>query len=364
MGGWRNRIIEWLEPIGRRMALLPPLQIFVIGFLLTVLIGWVDYQSGAEITLALAYLGPIALVTWFSSLPAALMLASLCVAFWIGEEYANGVTMSSYWVPIVNCTIRLLFYVFLILVMRQFRHLHRNLERLAGERAALLAAEIAERQKLERAMLGIAEREQRRIGQDLHDSLCQHLTGTALASQALAERLDGRSDSDAARAHKIVDLVEEGIAMARGMAKGLHPVDLEADGLMQALEEFAAAASDLFHVRCRFECPVPVLIHLPATATHLFRIAQEAVSNSVKHGQAADIVIVLEGTDDGVRLAVRDDGGGLPDPLPASGGMGLRIMADRARVIGGQFASCSMRHRGTEIACLVPQSALMEATHA
>ena len=363
MGGAYRTGMERLAPFARRMVLLSPRQIFALGFALTVFIGWLDYQSGAEITLALAYLGPIALVTWYSSLSDALLLSVVCVAFWIGEEYANGVRMSSYWVPVINCAIRLLFYVFLVLAIRQFRHLHRNLERLAGERATLLAAEIAERQKLERAMLTIAEREQRRIGQDLHDSLCQHLTGTALVAQALAERLEARHDKDGVRAHKIVDLVEESIAMARGMAKGLHPVDLEADGLMQAFEEFSAAASELFHVRCRFECPMPVLIHQPATATHLYRIAQEAVSNAVKHGKASEIVILLEENEEGVRLAVSDNGKGLPDPLPVHDGMGLRIMADRARVIGGRFAWGDGKPGGTEIACLVPQAALMEAAH-
>lgn len=342
--------------------LMPRWQIFLLGLSLVFLIGWIDYTSGAQIALALAYLGPLVLVAWFSNLPAALALATICVILRYADDYADGMRMS-YWAVAVNGGTRLLFYGSLILLMRQLRHLQHNLERLATERARLLAAEIAERQKLEGAMLTIAEREQRRIGQDLHDSLCQHLTGTALVAQALSERLEAREDRDSERAHKIVDLLEDGIAMARGMAKGLHPVDLQSDGLMQALEEFSVAASDLFHVRCRFECPMPVLIHQPGTATHLYRIAQEAVSNAVKHGRASEIVILLEENEAGVRLAVNDNGCGLPDPLPTHDGMGMRIMADRARVIGGRLAKRSGKQRGTEIACLLPQSALMEVAH-
>jgi signal transduction histidine kinase len=226
------------------------------------------------------------------------------------------------------------------------------LEARVEERALALARETAERQRLEHEMLEISEREQRRIGQDLHDGLCQHLTGTALAGHVLAEQLTG---PQAAGARRVVDLIEEAISLARRMAKGLHPVEMQADGLMQALEEFTATTSEMFGLRCRFECHTPILIHSPATATHLYRIAQEAVSNAIKHGQASDILVSLEDTEQGLRLSVTDNGAGLQAPARPAG-MGLRIMADRAKMIGGLFSIAEGRRGGVELSCFLPQA--------
>lgn len=360
MGGLRSLLKRVSAPLGWRLAAMPSWQIVALASALIGLISVADYLTGVEITLALAYLAPIALACWYAGGTAGLVMAGLCVLMRAVIEDVSGVVMSSLWVPVENGAVRLLFYSSLALGLSHLKHLHSNLELLANQRAVALAQEIAERQKLERAMLDISEREQRRIGQDLHDSLCQHLTGIALVSQALAERLEGRGDAEAARALKVVDLVEDGISMARGMAKGLHPVEMQADGLMQALEEFAANTTEIFGVTCRFDCQVPVLIHVPATATHLYRIAQEAASNAIKHGQASEIVILLEETEQGVHLAVSDNGKGLPDPLPSNAGMGLRIMADRAKVIGGALARFPGRTCGTRIDCRIPQMALDE----
>ena len=112
---------------------------------------------------------------------------------------------------------------------------------------------------------------------------------------------------------------------------------MEADGLMLALEEFAATSSELFRMSCRFECDSPVLIHDPATAGHLYRIAQEAVGNAIKHGKARNILIRLDASEEGTVLSIKDDGLGLPEPLPANRGLGLRIMAHRTAMIGGVF---------------------------
>jgi signal transduction histidine kinase len=110
----------------------------------------------------------------------------------------------------------------------------------------------------------------------------------------------------------------------------------------------------MFGVECRFECDSPVLVNTPGVASNLYRIAQEAVSNAIKHGRARSIVISLDASDAGLRLAVADDGNGIPDPLPEPKGMGLRIMADRARVIGARFDTGSSPTGGTMIVCSVP----------
>jgi signal transduction histidine kinase len=128
---------------------------------------------------------------------------------------------------------------------------------------------------------------------------------------------------------------------------------MEADGLMQALEELAAISSDLFKISCRFECDSPVLFRDTATAGHLYRIAQEAVSNAVRHGKAKNISIQLEAIEDGVALRIKDDGVGLPDSPSNSGGLGLRIMAHRATMIGATFEAVRDDSRGTIVSCVL-----------
>ena len=219
------------------------------------------------------------------------------------------------------------------------------------QRTDALTEEMTERERLERELLEISEREQRRIGQDLHDGLCQHLTGATLAGQVLEEKLAALNLIEAGDASKVVRIVEEAINLSRRLAKGLYPVEMEADGLMLALEEFAATSSELFKVACRFECDSPVLIHDPATAGHLYRIAQEAVRNAIKHGKARNVLIRLDVREESTVLSIKDDGVGLPKPLPENRGLGLRIMAHRSTMIGGVFNARRNETGGTLATC-------------
>jgi signal transduction histidine kinase len=349
------------ERLERWMAAHSSEQIGLACLLAVFLIGYFDYATGPEITISAVYVIPISIAAVFVGPRPALGLAVLAILVSSLSDYAAGLRVSRGYVPVLNGLLRLLLFSFLVFVLARLRRLQSSLEKRVEDRAQALAHETAERQRLEHEMLEISEREQRRIGQDLHDGLCQHLTGTALASQVLAEKLDAHARTEAGAAHRIVDLVEEAISMARGMAKGLHPVELQADGLMQALEEFAATTTQLFGVQCRFECPTPVLIHSPITATHLYRIAQEAVGNAIKHGQAKSITVTLEENEDGLRLGVSDDGRGLDKGQAGAKGMGLRIMADRAKMIGGRFNVASHRSQGVELSCLIPQVPQMEA---
>jgi signal transduction histidine kinase len=200
----------------------------------------------------------------------------------------------------------------------------------------------------------VSEREQRRIGHDLHDSLCQHLTATALAGQVLSERLAARSLTEAADADKVVELVEEGINLARSLARGLYPVEMEAEGLMAAFRELADNLTKRTKVTCVFDCRTPVLVHDGATATHLYRIVQEAVSNAMRHGKARRIGISLSEEAGHVTLTIEDDGGGLPDDWQTREGLGIRIMAHRAAMIGGSLSVEPAPTGGTIVTCSVP----------
>jgi len=207
---------------------------------------------------------------------------------------------------------------------------------------------------LEHELLHISEREQRRVGHDIRDSLCQHLTGTALAGQVLAENLKARGSPQARDANRVVELIEEGITLSRNLAKGLNTVRSSPDGLMEALEDFAASTSDLFKISCQFECPLPVLIGEAETSEHLYRIAQEAVGNAIKHGHAKNILIRLETSGSGKVLKVIDDGSGLPSAPLNGKGMGLRIMSYRAELIGARFNIRRRETSGTVVTCLLP----------
>jgi signal transduction histidine kinase len=215
--------------------------------------------------------------------------------------------------------------------------------------ADVLAAAI-ERRQLEEELLAAAGLEQRRIGQDLHDGLCQHLAGIEFRVEALARDL---ADDPAARdeAEKIGALLRDGIRQARTLALGLAPVKLENNGLMSALTELAAGSAHLYRVECGFTCDPPVLVTDVAMATHLYRIAQEAISNAVRHARAKTIALTLRLAGAAAVLTVANDGAPLPAEPERAGGMGLRIMRYRAELIGATLRLGSTAEGKTELNC-------------
>jgi len=214
-----------------------------------------------------------------------------------------------------------------------------------------LLREIEERRRLEREILAISERERRRIGHELHDSLGQQLTGIAIMTKVLEQKLDGRSLADSADAREIGQLVNRALEETRGLAKGLHPVDLGADGLMSALQELAAHTGQLFGIRCTFSCDRPVRIGDASVAIHLYRIAQEAVTNAIKHGKAENIVISLASDSNMPILTVRSDGLDFPEAPPKDKGMGLQIMGYRAEMIDAWLDVRRDAPGGTVVTC-------------
>ena len=319
--------------------------------LIVLVIGLVDFWTGHEISFSVFYLLGVALAVWLVGCGFGIVISVLSVVVWLAGDFASGARFASPLIPIWNALILLAFYLVVVWLLHRLRTFQEELAEQVRDRTAALTEEMAERERLERELLEISEREQRRIGQDLHDGLCQHLTGTTLAGQVLEEKLAAQNLPEARDAHQLVALVEDGIHLSRRLAKGLYPVEVEADGLMLALDEYAAITSELFKTRCRFECDLPVLIHDAATAGHLYRMAQEAVRNAIKHGKAKNILIRLEASEEGLLLSIKDDGCGLPKSLPKDRGMGLRIMAHRAAMIGGRFSALADPTGGTLISC-------------
>jgi PAS domain S-box-containing protein len=214
-----------------------------------------------------------------------------------------------------------------------------------------IVRDLTERKRLERQILEISDREKQRIGQDLHDGLGQHLAGIGFLSKSLEQRLGKKRSAETEDARQIAQLVSEAIAQARGMAHGLNPVDLSATGLTSALRELAATVEQTFRIACTFTCEQPVLLEDGAVGTHLYRIAQEAVNNAIKHGKAKGVRIVLARSGDTISISIQDDGVGFPDVVPEKKGMGLQTMRYRAALIGATLTIQRVAAGGTRVDC-------------
>lgn len=224
----------------------------------------------------------------------------------------------------------------------------------AVEYVISIGIDVTERSRLEQEILQISELEQRRIGQDLHDGLCQHLAATELMSEILEQKLARKSKADAARVAEIALQVREAISQTRLLARGLSPVVVESEGLMSALQELADSTARMFRVTCVFECSAPVLIDDHTAATHLYRIAQEAISNAIRHGKAKRIVISLARTAERITLRIKDNGSGLRKDPGRAKGIGLRIMQYRAGMMGATLSVQNDAEGGASVSCSVP----------
>lgn len=312
-----------------------------------------DYLSGFELQFSIFYLVSIYVATWFSGWRLGIVVAGGSVVFSLLGDLASGVVYKYELVPWWNGIISLAFYGAVVSLLHRLRLSQKQLEQRVQDRTNALQAEVRERKHLEQALLGISEREQRRIGHDLHDSLCQQLTSAALAGGVLTEKLRGRGMPEAADSEEMVGIIEEGIGMARSLARGLAPVELDALGLTATLRELARATTQRSRISCVLETPDEVELENTEAVVHLFRIAQEAVNNAVRHSRASRIVIRLENTPAGLQLTVSDDGTGLPVSSARGAGMGLHIMRHRASMAGGV---CELRnlHPGTCVCITVP----------
>ena len=226
-----------------------------------------------------------------------------------------------------------------------------------GRVTAIVAVvrDITERRRLEAELVQSSEAERHRLGLELHDGLGQHLTGVAFLCKALARSLAEAYPRAATEAGTIAELVNQGGELARSLAMGLCPVGVEAGGLASALKDFAARTRLRHRVNCEFRGRKGAAVRDNATATHLYRIAQEAVTNALKHGKAKAIRIRLEKEDHQVVLRIEDDGVGLPEQPRKGGGMGLHLMQYRADIIGALFDIRRGADGGTVVTCSLPQ---------
>ena len=225
----------------------------------------------------------------------------------------------------------------------------------------LVIANLTARRAIEKQIAEASEREQRRIGQDLHDGVCQHLVSVAFAAGTLQNTLESRSLApEAAAAGEIASLINEAISEARNLAHGLYPVGLE-EGLEVALRTLATTTQERTGISCtaRFDGGEARLD--PVSAVHLYRIAQEGVTNACRHGTPESIKISLQVQDHHLKLTVADNGKGMDLSPAATRGIGINLMRNRANLMGGILEIDSKPGQGTRILCTLPPAGTLGA---
>jgi signal transduction histidine kinase len=243
----------------------------------------------------------------------------------------------------------------------ELAHARDELEQRVLERTRELVAmnnelerTMAQRQQLERELLEVSEREKRRIGEDLHDMVCQELTATALFLKSTATRIAADSAAAAKTLEESAQTVNRNVVIARELAGGLQAIELAASGLKNALRNLAAQACEKNRgLKCHFKCARGVSIPGDPAALHLYRVAQEAVNNAVKHSGAKNILISLDRNSEHICVSVQDDGKGFV-PKRRGKGLGLHMMRYRANALGGELKIQRRKTGGMDITCVIP----------
>lgn len=325
---------------------------FIVACVLTALIAWGDRATGWELSLFIFYAIPILFVVWYVDRRSGLAFAVISgVMWWIANEDEN--PYHTTWGYLLAAFSRMLYFLMVAIggaAVKSQQDLQRDrieaLER-TGE--------------LEREILRTSEREQQRIGRDLHDGLGPHLAAIGVATKLLSDELQAREQPEAKRAEAIQDLVKDAVFLTRGLARGIFPIQMDGTGLAAALEDLASTTGQLSRVAVTFQETGAVQIEDLDNAMHLYRIAQEALGNALKHGEATSVLIALSQDEGNVRLVIADNGRGMGIQDGKGLGMGLRTMSYRARAILGELDIQSHPDEGTVVTCSMPHSSRAKA---
>lgn len=351
----RSRLTAWILTQRHHETRARRLRAAVGVALLIAMIGWVDYLTGPRIALSLFYLSPIILgLVWLGARAAGWAAVGCVVVRVVGDMAAGGDPvgmMVIFW----NRLVELSFYLVLIWALSAFLRLHRQLEVRVRQRTAELVQAIAARDELQTKLFEVSRRERSAIGHELHDGLGQHLTAISFAAKHLAGRLAQDNHPASSDARNLAHMTQEGIAQTRQIARGLLLAAVEPGELGPKLGELAAALQAEYGTAVRFVQNGEIAGQLDgARASHLFYIAQEAALNALRHGQPSEVVLELSASEQTLELSILDDGGGLPPTTHPKTGMGLRIMAHRAELLGGKFLIESAPDQGVKIHCRLP----------
>ena len=323
----------------------------------TLLIGCMDHIAGRGSSLFVFYALPIMLMTWLVNRQAGLWLAVLSGPVW---WFANDVSIiyPSTWRMIWLTLSRITYFVFIALGTAALR--------TKQETDEAQIELLKEMRHLEMEIVNSREREQQRIGQDLHDGLCQQLAAIGCAAKALADDLHARGVMEAQDAERIGAALDQSVIEARGLAGGMSSLHVERGGLAAALATLVQTTNRLTGVPVRLHALSEVYLDDHEAATHLYRIAQEALGNAVRHSGAKDIVVRLEKKSDRLELRIDDDGRGLPEKTRHRiTGIGLETMRYRAHAMGADLIIHPRSGGGTSVRCHLPlQKQFASAAHA
>ena len=326
-----------------------------VALVLVMGIGVADYLSGAEWSFSIFYLLAVSLAVWFAGKTSGILTAAASAIVWLVADLGAGFHASAV-APCWNAVIRLGVFVIVVFLFSALKELNAKTERIVQERTAQLTAEITEREQVQQQLIEIRNEEHGRIAQELHDGLCQDLTAIAFKAKLLQDTLAPGSEKEAREAARIVALLNRAVGQAYRLARGLDPIELAGDGLPSALDKLARHTEEVFGVDCTVSAE-PVTWPLDKrTSAHLYRIAQEAINNAVRHGQPQRVRIELKTANRQLCLTVEDDGTGFRPETPPQRGMGLRFMRYRAGSIGAALEIDSRPKEGTRVRCVVPQT--------
>ncbi|EDY21209.1 integral membrane sensor signal transduction histidine kinase [Chthoniobacter flavus Ellin428] len=325
----KKRLLDFL-------AKQPKSWLWMETIILALAVGFLDYATGYEVSVVLFYSLPILLMVWFGDRASSVFVALLCAIIWWWADEASGHPYEQGWHQVWETAVRLGYFLFFVVTGTAVKSRIKLLEHS---------------RQLEQEIIRISEREQRRIGQDLHDGLCQYYAAVGCAAGSLKLNLEKQGSPAAQSAAEIEELILKGVGEARSLARGLSPVENEERGLQFALEDLVHTITKLQSIDCHFICTSPVSVFDNNRANHLFRIAQEAINNATRHGKASVVGVRLSCEHGIVQLTIEDNGCGIPQPLPSSRGMGLNIMQYRARMIDGQLEVAPRPEGGTIVTC-------------
>jgi signal transduction histidine kinase len=320
--------------------------IFFQSTLAILLIGIIDSITGYQVSFSLFYGVPIFIVAWYCDKKLGFLTALLAGITWWWADAKAGHLYIHTWLEVWEAFVRLGFFVFVSIGSSALKA-QRD---ITAARITLLE----HTQRLEHEIIGISEREQRRIGQDLHDGLCQYLAAVGCAAASLKSDLQAlKLSQEAEVADELTLLLRDAVVQTRNLARGLVPVQMVEAGLACALEDLALSVARLLGIQCSFESSGSAIVHEESVAGHLYRIAQEAINNATKHGGASQIDISLTVTGGITTLRIGDNGAGISNTATDHSGMGLNIMKYRARLSGGELRIEEPPEGGTVVACIV-----------
>jgi signal transduction histidine kinase len=325
----------------------PHPRIVVEMIIVMLFIGLFDFFTGYQISLFLFYGVPIFVVAWYCDRKMAILIALLAGIIWWWADWQAGHPYVHNWIEIWETGVRVGFFLLVAFGGSTLR----AKSDVATARIALLEHS----QRLEHEIVSISESERTRIGQDLHDGLCQYLAALACAATSLRDDLEKtRLSDEAAAADELARLLQDAVVQTRDLARGLVPVHLGEEGLVLAMEGLAQSVARLQGINCTFQAKGAAMNYQENAAMHLYRIAQEAINNATKHGKAHNIAISLDVADRFTTLRIADDGPGISKTALCNGGMGLNIMGYRARLTGGELKIEEPAGGGTVVSCAAP----------